>query len=126
MDGNFIEYWHWYESIDIEIEASKLPQLASYDFVEKITWGDVTWEIEPIEGVEATVDWEIDRIIQYINAKYYHDQGFYGSGVTVGIIDTGINESHPEFTEYGDIIKGKYDATPLPGFPDDYKDYKLV
>ena len=126
LGGDFIDYWHWYNSIDIEIEASKLLELARYDFVEKIMWGGKKWKIESIVGVEATDERpaaEIDNIKMYINAKNFHDQGYDGSGIKVGIIDTGIDDDHSEFTDDGDIIKKRHDATHPPGFPDDFNDY---
>ena len=118
LGGDFLDYWHWYGAIDIEIEASKLSELARYDFVEKIMCGGKKWKIEPIVGVEATDERptvEINNITRYINAKNFHDQGYDGSGIKVGIIDTGIDASHPEFADA--IIKERYDCTGT-GFED--------
>jgi hypothetical protein len=42
---------------------------------------------------------------EQINAKSLIDQGYDGSGVKIGIIDTGINGSHPEFQNKEVIAK---------------------
>ena len=121
LGGDFIDYWHWYNSIDIEIETSKLLELARYDFIEKMIWGGRKWEIEPIVGVEATDERptaEIDNITMYINAKNFHDQGYNGSGIKVGIIDTGVDDNHPEFADTD--VKGRYS---YPGTGEALEDY---
>ncbi len=78
LGGDFIGYWHWYSAIDVEIEASKLSELARYDFVKKITWGGKKWKIEPVEGTEATDERptaEINNITMYLNAKNFRLSG---------------------------------------------------
>ena len=112
LGGDFIDYWHWYNSIDVEIEASKLLELARYDFIEKMIWGGRKFKIEPIR-VEKVIserpDEEINRIIKYINVEKFHEMGYYGSTIKVAILDTGIDASHPEFSDT--VVKAGWDGT---------------
>ena len=50
---------------------------------------------EPPPAVIETSDWAVNMT----QASIMKDRGFYGAGIVIGIVDSGIDPSHPEFQE---------------------------
>ena len=38
----------------------------------------------------------LEKSVQYVGAPYPHNLGFYGKGVKIAIIDTGVDSEHPD------------------------------
>ncbi len=66
----------------MRISKSEIPKLEKSDSVKKV-WLEKTYR--PLLDVAAPL----------INASYFYDSGYNGSGIKVCIIDTGVNSSHP-------------------------------
>ena len=80
-------------------------------------------KLNTIKELEGLIDIELDahitaqmnRVNDIIECKWAHDRGYYGQGVGVAIVDTGIC-LHKDFTEGGnrivafkDFVHGKLD-----------------
>ena len=48
----------------------------------------------------------LEKSVQYVGAPYPHNLGFYGKGIKIAIIDTGVDSEHPDLNER---IIGGYD-----------------
>ncbi len=71
----------------------------------------------PVELADGTtVEWNVDRV----NAPKVWSQGYTGQGVTVGVVDTGIDVNHP-------AIKPAYRGTNADGtFSNDYNFFDAI
>ena len=119
LDG--VELRHDFERIwngaSIEAAPATAQGLESLDPVEHV-WADVTFNSPSLPEADRT---ELARAIETTNAADAHARGIDGAGVKVGVIDTGIDYTHPDLggcfgpgcrVEYGtDFVGDDYDAS---------------
>lgn len=80
--------------VSAEVEKSLVKDIAEMDEVRKLY---STFELkvpEPEKEVTANQDWEH---VETTKAPEFWDEGFQGQGITVAVLDTGIDADHPEF-----------------------------
>lgn len=63
-----------------------------------------TFQVEDVERSNSLT------VVGPIKAEYAYARGLTGKGVTVAVLDTGINATHREFFETGKLVQG-FDAT---------------
>lgn len=99
-----------YEQKQYELEKFgkiiyRLPMIDSYvidiekDKVKYIQSNEDLWQVE----VDAHITAQMNRARDIIGVNWAHEHGFYGEGVGVAILDTGIS-LHPDFTEGGNRV----------------------
>jgi len=74
-------------------------------------------------GPDGRAEAQLDVSVPFINANDVHTLGYTGDGVTVAVIDTGINTGHPDLAD--DLAPGAWHfldegATQGPGAEDDH------
>ncbi|ANS79182.1 N-acetylmuramoyl-L-alanine amidase [Serinicoccus hydrothermalis] len=138
------EFGSLWNGLSVSAEEDSLPQLASSDAVEAIFPVGVVDAPEEPEGTQ--VDPELFTAISMTGADIVQSElGYDGTGVKVGIIDTGIDYDHPDFGGNGspdsttfptervafgyDFVGDDYNADPSAGeayqpkpFPDEDPD----
>jgi major intracellular serine protease len=64
--------------------------------------------LEPILKVTdgVVINDDTFNFLNLSGRKAYYSQGYFGQGVTVAVVDTGINANHPEFSD-GNVLPGK-------------------
>jgi len=91
----------WYESelgATVKYRYSIIPTLAIVTDSSKI---ETISTREGVDFVEMDSDWQVSDIdntwgVDYIGGRYTLAQGLMGTGIKMGVIDTGIDYNHPE------------------------------
>lgn len=110
---DFDRIWN---GVSLEADAATAHGLESLDRVERV-WADVTFNSPSLPESEPT---EMARATETTNAADAHARGVDGTGLEVGVIDTGIDYTHPDLggcfgpgcrVELGtDLVGDDYDA----------------
>lgn len=60
---------------------------------------------------DPTLEILLDKSAKYVGVQHPHNLGFYGNGVKVAVIDTGVDYNHPDISGFGSNGKviGGYD-----------------
>lgn len=96
LGGLLIEEAKWLNAASFWIFKQDIDRIASLDFVYKIT------KVASYQGIKDTETTLLDSLVFGISYKQLnmfnidelHSQGFFGSGVIVGILDTGLRRKH--------------------------------
>ncbi|NUU61542.1 S8 family serine peptidase [Paenibacillus sp. JW14] len=97
---------------EITIPANEIPELAKIPGVISIHKNS-TWYAVPVEGdtsaaaAEATTPQNDNEPLKQIHADWAWANGYTGKGLKVGVIDTGVDYTHPDIK---DAYKGGYDS----------------
>jgi subtilisin family serine protease len=76
-------------AVFVEVDASALDEIASDDAVAQVT---------PVGNYELL----LDETVPYIGAGAVHDAGFDGSGISVAVLDSGVDYYHANLGGSGD------------------------
>ncbi|MFF2019563.1 S8 family serine peptidase [Paenibacillus sp. NPDC058177] len=97
---------------EVTIPANEIPDLAKIPGVISIHKNS-TWYAVPVEGdtsaaaAEATTPQNDNEPLKQIHADWAWANGYTGKGLKVGVIDTGVDYTHPDIK---DAYKGGYDS----------------
>ncbi|MEE8402574.1 MAG: S8 family serine peptidase, partial [Candidatus Hydrothermarchaeaceae archaeon] len=98
------------DAVSAKMPADRIAELAESPDIEKIYYDEI-YKIppEPTPGQNESI--KLDVSTQTIGANYARDTlGFTGSGITVAVIDTGIDYNHPDLGGgWGNRVVGGYD-----------------
>lgn len=94
--GLLISEAKWLNAASFWIFKQDIDQIANLDFVHKIT------KVASFQGIKDTETELLDSLVfgisynqlNMFNIDELHNQGFFGSGVIVGILDTGLRQTH--------------------------------
>jgi subtilisin family serine protease len=120
------DYKHAFNGVSMTLPANQIRELLSLDTVLAV-WEDKEMAIEP--SVEETIESTnssakaLDNI-EHVGATKLHKEGVTGKGIKVGVIDTGIDYTHPDLK---DVYKGGFDFANNDTDPMEttYEDWKL-
>ena len=108
---------HWDETVRVlvvSIPYGNVLDLASRDFVQAI---EPVGKIEPaLDSATAVAGADALRTFQGIDGEF---SGMTGEGVTVGVIDSGLNVAHPDISSNRESICGKNFNVDSNGHADD-------
>lgn len=91
---------------EVSVPANEIPQLANISGVSSI-YPNSTWYALPEETVTETSNRNDNAPLEQIHANWAWDQGYTGTGLKVGVIDTGVDYYHPDIAA---AYKGGYDS----------------
>lgn len=91
---------------EVTVPADKIPDLAKIPGVTSI-YPNSTWYALPDQTVTEATYRNDNAPLQQIHADWAADQGLTGAGLKVGVIDTGVDYTHPDIA---DAYKGGYDS----------------
>lgn len=96
LGGLLIRESKWLNAASFWIFKQDIDRIASLDFVHKIT------TVASYQGIKHTETTLLDSLVfgitykqlDMFNIDELHNQGFFGSGVILGILDTGLRRKH--------------------------------
>ncbi len=80
------QYSHTITGLALDATPDAIQMLAARDDVEMI------WYDEPVKAL-------LDESVPLIGAPFIYNAGFTGEGIRVGIADSGIDDTHPDFAD---------------------------
>lgn len=100
------EYQHLFAGFSVELPQNQIPVLLSLDGV-KAVYPNVQYQATQVgEGIEIPWDAIVPNMMDsgpFIGAKEAWKSGFNGEGITVAILDTGVDYTHPDLVHaFGD------------------------
>ncbi|WP_129688256.1 S8 family serine peptidase [Gottfriedia acidiceleris] len=104
------EFKHAFNGVSMTLPASQVKDLLNLDTVQAV-WENKEVSIDPEQAVEKEVESTNSSTltqdnIEQIGANKLHKEGITGKGIKVGVIDTGIDYTHPDLKG---VFKGGYD-----------------
>ncbi|MRX71161.1 S8 family serine peptidase [Bacillus lacus] len=104
------EYDYVFSGFSIELPASEIPKLLALDEV-KAVYPNVTYQADVVPGSEEIVSEEeftpnMLKSAPYIGSQKAWESGYTGKGVTVAVIDTGVDYTHPDLKHAFKDYKG--------------------
>lgn len=99
------EFSHVFNGFSMEIAANQVEQLLDLPGVKAIYPNNMV-QATPIDDLSDTVVTEMDKSAPHIGAGILWDQHVTGKGIKVGVLDTGIDYTHPDLAK---AFKGGYD-----------------
>ncbi|TCZ78757.1 hypothetical protein E0485_06670 [Paenibacillus albiflavus] len=103
------EYTNVFNGMEVTVPANQVPQLAQLPGVKAIHVNHTYYEIPLQDGTSldaASPNYEA-LPLQQIGVDYAWSQGYTGKGLKVGVIDTGVDYTHPDLKK---AFKGGYDS----------------
>lgn len=91
---------------EVTVPANKIPELAKISGVSSI-YPNSTWYALPDQTVTEVTYRNDNAPLKQIHADWAADQGLNGAGLKVGVIDTGVDYTHPDIAP---AYKGGYDS----------------
>lgn len=91
---------------EVTVPANKIPELAKISGVSSI-YPNSTWYALPDQTVTEVTYRNDNAPLKQIHADWAADHGFDGTGLKVGVIDTGVDYTHPDIAA---AYKGGYDS----------------
>ncbi|WP_445671413.1 S8 family serine peptidase [Paenibacillus sp. FSL R7-0302] len=91
---------------EVTVPADKIPELAKISGVSSI-YPNSTWYALPDQTVTEVTYRNDNAPLKQIHADWAADQGLTGEGLKVGVIDTGVDYTHPDIAP---AYKGGYDS----------------
>ncbi|MEK4850530.1 S8 family serine peptidase [Paenibacillus sp. FSL H7-0756] len=91
---------------EVTVPADKIPDLAKIPGVTSI-YPNSTWYALPDQTVTEVTYRNDNAPLKQIHADWAADQGLTGAGLKVGVIDTGVDYTHPDIAG---AYKGGYDS----------------
>lgn len=104
------EYEHVFSGFSMKLPASEVPKLLAIEEI-KAVYPNVEYTTDDIKGGEVAVPQDavspqMDKSAPYIGADKAWESGYTGKGVTVAIIDTGVDYTHPDLKNNFGAYKG--------------------
>jgi minor extracellular serine protease Vpr len=104
------EYEQVFSGFSMKLPASEIPKLLAIEEI-KAVYPNVTYTTDDVKGKEAPVPQDavgpqMDKSAPYIGAVKAWESGYTGEGVTVAIIDTGVDYTHPDLKNNFGAYKG--------------------
>lgn len=92
---------------EVSVPANEIPELAKIPGVKSIQENSIWYPI-PIEESSANSDVRYDiNPLKQIGATEAWAEGYTGKGLKIGVIDTGVDYTHPDIAP---VYKGGYDS----------------
>ncbi|MCW1296837.1 MAG: S8 family serine peptidase [Candidatus Parvarchaeota archaeon] len=119
--ANIIYEYKFFKGIAIKANKEVLKDLVWSKEIEKIYSDEKVSLPKPIKVMQSEYSSYVDNRSNYINVQPVWDQKITGFNVTIAIIDTGIDPTHPDFLFPVGKIRGWKDF--INGRPDPYDDH---
>lgn len=109
------QYNHVFNGYSLNIPANQVDSLLTLPDVKAI-YPNLEYKVSPIDSITPNMD----ESAPFMGSDFYWDLGFDGTGIKVGVLDTGIDYHHPSLAS---AYKGGYDfvdddSDPMETLPD--------
>lgn len=94
-------YKHVFNGYSLKIPANQVDSLLTLPGVKAI-YPNIEFKVSPIESITPNMD----ESAPFMGSDFFWDLGFDGTGIKVGVLDTGIDYHHPSLAS---AYKGGYD-----------------
>lgn len=119
------EYKHAFNGVAMTLPGTAVEELLQSGTVQRI-WSNAQVQLEFPSDEQPKVEPKMADSIPQIGVDKLHDEGVTGKGIKVGVLDTGIDYTHPDLVDSYKGYRGQEGADPGSVDPDSVKGWDFV
>lgn len=119
------EYKHAFNGVSMSLPGTAVEELLQSGAVKRI-WSDAQVQLDFPKGEQAKITPKMADSIPEIGVDKLHDEGITGKGIKVGVLDTGLDYTHPDLTASYKGYRGQAGTNPKAVDPSSVKGWDFI